>query len=157
MNSPQDTPPAALGTGLGPRLRPVSGRLACPQCRAPRPLALRSDTLGGDTLACDTCGAVFPLRNGVPMLLRDTSLDMRNAEIGSETGQAMVAEYSASESAIQGARGWTARFKPPGLMYHPNPKLDAPHTPGCSTMPGRARPSSMSAAGRTATGLATSR
>ena len=123
MIPPNDSPAAAPDAGLGQRLRAVAGRLACPQCRAAIPLRMRGGVLG-----CDSCGAMFPIRNGIPMLLRDTSLAMRNAEIGSETGRAMVAEYSAGESVIQRRDGWASRFKPPGLMYHPNPDLSAPHT-----------------------------
>ena len=108
---------AALGT----RLRPLAGRLACPQCRA----VLREAPNG---LCCTACGAQYPVRAGVPFLLGEASLAMRAAEIGSDTGQAMVAEYHTAARSIQPTGRLAQLLKPPQLMYHPDPGLTAPHS-----------------------------
>ncbi len=40
--------------------------LVCPECK--KPLAYRADS---DTLKCDQCHRVYPVRDNIPVLLKD--------------------------------------------------------------------------------------
>lgn len=58
MSTPGPTP---VPPAISPDLLAI---LVCPACRA-------SLTLGEDTLACTGCGLVYPVREGIPILLVD--------------------------------------------------------------------------------------
>lgn len=46
--------------------------LACPQCRSP--LTLGADSMSCTDIAGAACGLVFPVRDGIPVLLIDEAL-----------------------------------------------------------------------------------
>ncbi len=65
MSAPQDQPQTA---GLDPMLLDV---LACPaEHHAPLIPGTRDDP-GATALTCSQCGRVFPIRDGIPVLLLD--------------------------------------------------------------------------------------
>jgi SAM-dependent methyltransferase len=102
---------------LNARVAPLAERLRCPSCLGPRGLRLAPSALH-----CDACGAVSPVDRGRPVLLNDAGARMRQAELGSAAGQAMVDEYAAATPSGPPPRPW---WRPPGLIHDKNPNMDA--------------------------------
>jgi SAM-dependent methyltransferase len=102
---------------LNPRVYRLADRLRCPACRGAQALLL-----AGGGLRCDACGATRPIDNGRPVLLNDASARMREAELGTASGQAMVGEYAAATPSGPPQRPW---WRPPGLIHDKNPNMDA--------------------------------
>lgn len=107
-------------TPLGPRIARLRHALRCPACRADAPL---QSAAGG--LACTACELCFPVQNGLPVLLTEAGSAMRERELGSATGSAMVGEYEAQRTPRKDRWSW---LRPPGLILDPNPDMRAAHT-----------------------------
>jgi SAM-dependent methyltransferase/uncharacterized protein YbaR (Trm112 family) len=100
----------------------VASRLRCPECG----LAALAAGQDGGALVCAECGAAYPLRAGVPMLLAEKSRAQLRCELASRTGERMVAEYrAAARASDQSARkhSWLDILRPPDVMYHTNPGM----------------------------------
>jgi SAM-dependent methyltransferase/uncharacterized protein YbaR (Trm112 family) len=116
-----------------PNLSPLAARLACPTCLPRHEAALRG---AGQSLSCSRCGQTYGLQGGVPLLLAPQFVPARAILVGSQTGRAMVEEYAALAAPSQEAHGGTAKrsswlaraLKPPDLMLHADPELEAAHT-----------------------------
>ncbi len=72
-----------MAVELDPQLLEI---LACPGDRGPLRTGAGPGT-ADDALTCTTCGAVFPVRDGIPVLLWDEAqLPPGTAESGGEQG-----------------------------------------------------------------------
>lgn len=57
--------------------------LACPKCRGP--LLLLTDSGGDSGLACETCSVVYPVKDGIPILLIEEAIPRSDWEARPKT------------------------------------------------------------------------
>jgi SAM-dependent methyltransferase len=103
---------------LNPRAGRIATRLRCPACRLDQGLLIEPDGL-----LCSACHARYRVERGLPILLNGSGAQMREAELGTDTGAAMVREYAQAGAAATGPvrRGW----RPPQLIWDDNPDMKA--------------------------------
>jgi SAM-dependent methyltransferase/uncharacterized protein YbaR (Trm112 family) len=115
--------PGRAPAALGPRLLAVAARLRCPECARG---VVAAGSLPG-TLVCARCGAAYPIRAGVPVLLSELSRRELRNDLSSRTGERMVAEYGAAAQARAARpephRRWIDMLRPPDVMHHTNPGM----------------------------------
>lgn len=122
MNTP-------MTSALSERISPLQSRLRCPECRQSLQLTLAAQ------LHCNACQCEYPVIDGVPILLSSAGRKLRAMELSTATGRAMVSEYQQISESPEAAtklqprrRRWLEALRPPAVMWHPNPQLDAPST-----------------------------
>jgi len=109
---------------LNPRAEYYLPHFRCPACHH-TPL-----TRTPQGLACPVCEAVHAAPGGVPRLLNNDSQFDASKELGSDTGTAMVSEYSESGEIAPPSplRRLVELVRPPEVLLHTNPDLTEPHT-----------------------------
>lgn len=115
---------------INPNACKLRSVLRCPECHHS---TLDEDA---DHLRCPACAARYPINaHGVPLLLSGQGQQHQQAQLESDTGQAMVQEYQTIASDASSAselrptvRPWWSFLRPPSVHYDPNADLSQPHT-----------------------------
>lgn len=114
-------------SGINPRIGRLLSRLRCPRCRGD----MGEQAMQNAHLLCAACRAEYPIQDGVPILLNESDYRRRDHDLNSGTGCAMVQEYRGAHSdpsSTRHRRRWFEWLRPPELIYHSNPELEADHT-----------------------------